>query len=245
MPQPHQLPYWVLVANCPTHGEMRSAVSHAALVETVVCGKCERKLDVTKRGRAANAQPWTHAKDDLAHAQKVVANRAAAKKPAPKSTPKPAPAPHARTLRCVRCKGEFQHVPNPNGGRMPWYCEGCRDPKPPVAPKPVIEVALPAPKEIPCSEGSGVGSRTPTVTSSGPARVSSRSAADAASSGSGGRPKRVSGRLTFHAQAEFDDPLLNVSVRVDLDVFATPRERFEAITAGIQQISAAVRGWAP
>ena len=205
MPQPHQLPYWVLVANCPTHGEMRSAVSHAALVETVVCGKCERKLDVTKRGRAANAQPWTHAKDDLAHAQKIVANRAASKKPVAKPTPRPVPEPHARTLRCVRCKNEFQHVPNPHGGRLPFYCPGCREePRPGREPKPVPTAAATAP----------------------PVKRADT--------------KRATGRLTFHAAAECDDPLLNVKLSVDVDVFAMPRERFEALAAGVASIRAAL-----
>lgn len=221
MPQAHQLPYWLLTARCPKHGEMRAAVSYAALVETIVCGKCDATLDVKKNGRAANGHPWRHVKDELAAATKAAIDKAAQKKPT-KRAPKPAPELHARTLRCVRCKGEFQHVPNPHGGRTPFYCPGCREePRPGRAPKPVPTAAAAAPPVERAATD-----RVPIVT---PQNIVKR--ADI---------KRASGRLTFHAAAECDDPLLNVKLSVDADVFAMPRERFEALAAGVASIRAAL-----
>ena len=58
MPQAHQLPYWLLTARCPKHGEMRAAVSHAALAANLeaLCEALDASLPLNDPGRLELAE---------------------------------------------------------------------------------------------------------------------------------------------------------------------------------------------
>lgn len=226
MPRPDQLPYWIVTAQCPKHGELRAALAVSSIRETTVCGRCDTKLAVTRSGaRAAHGFPWTFVKDDHAAASHAKTEKDRAERKATKVKAKPAPAaePQERTLRCVRCKAEFKHVPNPHGGRMPFYCPGCRDAKPPVvAPK------AEAPEPVPDAKA--------VVTKEAVADLANRFERQVAAA-----PK-PRGQLTFSTKVERENPPITIRLDVDVDVFAMTQEGLDALLQGIERVQRAVRG---
>lgn len=239
MPRPDQLPYWIVTAQCPKHGELRAALAVSSIRETTVCGRCDTKLAVTRSGaRAAHGFPWTFVKDDHAAASHAKTEKDRAERKATKVKAKPAPAaePQERTLRCVRCKAEFKHVPNPHGGRMPFYCPGCRQPGNAQIPKHPAEPNVKALTEATSQKPAPVPDAKAVVTKEAVADLANRFERQVAAA-----PK-PRGQLTFSTKVERENPPITIRLDVDVDVFAMTQEGLDALLQGIERVQRAVRG---